>query len=104
MTAEDLRDEAVERVEAHADPTWLDEAYTAIATVCMFRGQGGEFTTDAVWAVLDRAGIESPHEPRAMGPVIRRAVGSHLIEWTGQTRTSTIPHGHRRIVRVYRVL
>lgn len=103
-TADELRDEAIARVEAHARKVWLDAARDAMEEVAAIRGQGGLFTTDPVWALLDKRGVPSPHEPRAMGPVVKGAVTDGLMEFTGGFTTSTIPRGHRRPVRIYRVL
>lgn len=104
MTADELRDEAVDRVEQHARKAWLDAAYDAVERICRLRGPGGTFTTDAVWAVLEKQATPPPHEPRAMGPVMRRAVHERLVTVTGRFSMSTMGRNHRRPVRIYEVL
>lgn len=98
-TAELLRDEAIERADRAALDEWKDAAREAILDVAFRRA---EFTTDAVWTVLERRGVEPPREPRAIAGVLRRCVADCLIEPTGCRVNSVLPRGHARPVMVYR--
>jgi hypothetical protein len=61
----DVTDEAIERVERHADHEWMAVAYNAVVSIAE---QRPEFTTDALWTVLRRnhPGVVT-HERRAVG-------------------------------------
>jgi hypothetical protein len=62
------------------------------------------FTTDDIWIDLEKRGVESPHEPRAMGPIVRVLTGSGEIKFTGAYTQSVIPRGHGRTVKIYTVI
>ncbi len=94
-------DEAVQRVDDHADDWWKVAADDAFVT-CAARYQ--TFTTDQVWELLDRRSVLRPTEPRAMGPRARSAVQRGVIEPTGDYRPSERPETHRNPKRVYRSL
>lgn len=98
-TGEELRDEGMARADAHADPDWKHMAVRAFIKVSYGMK---EFTTDDVWKVLDDWGVDTPHEPRAMGPIVRSLMREGLIEPVGRRVKSTIPRGHCRPVEVYR--
>jgi hypothetical protein len=89
----DLRDQAVEQVEANADETWLQQAKAALWARIL---QGGEFTTDDLDA-------PRPREPRAWGPVMLAAARAGLIVNTHTTRQSSQPRCHARPKAVWRV-
>ena len=94
-----LRDEAIDRVEQHAAPEFLDVAYTAVRRLAATRAT---FTTDDVWRLIEEADpAPATHEPRAMGAVMRFAKRDGYVvpldEWTLSTR----PECHRRPVRVW---
>jgi hypothetical protein len=76
------RDVGLRRVEEHADPAWIDDAYAAI--VLTARGLE-EFISDDVW---NFTGLPWPREARALGPVFRRAQSANVIEKTGRYRKS----------------
>lgn len=100
-TGEALKEEAISRVEANASRAWLDEAWMSLRFMCSkFR----EVTSDLVWIDLHGRGIPDPHEPRAMGPVMRRAVAEGLLRPTSTFEPSEMPQNHRRPVRVYEVV
>lgn len=80
--------EAIERVERNADPTWKAEAWVAILTVARTQHI---FTGDDVWAT----GLERPHEPRALGPLMRRAMKAGVCRKTGRMVPSNVPKDHR---------
>ena len=94
------KEEAVTRVEANASRAWLDAAWEA---VCIVAAVPGEMTSDDIWHVLFNWGSPAPHDPRAMGPVMRRAVREGLLRPTSTFRPSDLPQNHRRPVRVYEV-
>ena len=96
------RDEAMQQVDDHADTSWKGKALAAVLHIAE---HGDEVTTDEVWAALEKWYPHlRTHEPRAMGPVMRRAAGLGLIERTERTTLSVRPENHRRPVRVWRSL
>lgn len=70
------RDEALARVDTAADPAWKDEARRIVRRVATTRDT---FTTDDVWD----AGLPTPTEPRALGPVITALIRAGAITATG---------------------
>ena len=70
-------DKALERVERGANAEWMMWATQIVALVADILP---EFTTDDVWDRLDTVpDIQTP-EPRAMGPVMTKAVRDGVIE------------------------
>jgi hypothetical protein len=92
------RDAAIEQVEDAASAAWKAEAFVAVARVCETRE---EFTTDAVWAMLDERGVAIPREPRAMGAIMRRAVTAGLCLPTDRTSKSVRIECHRRPLQIW---
>ncbi|MGW8630575.1 hypothetical protein [Streptomyces sp. NPDC055793] len=74
--AEAARDEAMERVYESAADEWKAKAH---ATVIAVADSLGEFTVDDLWD----AGLDKPAEPRAMGPILRKAARDGFIRQTG---------------------
>lgn len=99
--AEEARDEALARVEAHADPEWKA---TALAVVEHLARTRDEMTTDDVWHVLDARGVTFTHEPRALGAVMKQAASFGWISRTERTRRSERVVRHAGDVRVWRCL
>lgn len=95
---ERARDEALVRVDAHADDDWKREAREAVLHAATHRA---EFTTDYIWWLLDQRGATPPHEPRAMGAVMRAAAREGLIVKTDRVHDSVRPASHRRPVAVW---
>lgn len=93
------RDDAINRVEAHANPEWKEVAYVTALGVARVRRF---FTSEDVWDAL--SGDARTHEPRAMGAVMRRLRKENVVEPTDQFITSTSPLGHGRPSRVWRSL
>lgn len=93
------REEAINRVDAHADPEWKDVAYLTAVRVAR---QKRFFVSEDVWDAL--SGDVRTHEPRAMGAVMRRLRKERIVEPTDQFVTSTSPLGHGRPSRVWRSL
>ncbi len=95
------RDDAIARVDAHASDAWKREAMAATRAVAE---QMAEFTTDPVWAVLEERKVPAPHEPRAMGAIMKGAVDDGLCKRTERHKNSVRPGCHRRPMRVYESL
>lgn len=92
--AKAVKEDAIERADAHADPDWKDLAYSAVRTCAC---ENYDFTADDVWELLWRS--HSPqattHEPSALGPVFLRASRDGMIQKTGHVRASRHPRRHR---------
>ncbi|HSN11775.1 MAG TPA: hypothetical protein VLS51_06690 [Propionibacteriaceae bacterium] len=84
------RDEALARVERAADPDWMFYARKAVE---LLSDTTPVFTTDQVWEVLAEGRVASPDEPRALGPVMRKAMKDKVIERTGVYAMSVRRHG-----------
>jgi hypothetical protein len=98
---EAAKEEAVSRVEANASRAWLDAAWEAVRRLWLSLPAGTRVTSDEVWVALD--GVTPPHEPRAMGVVMRRATREGLLRATSGFTPSALPQNHARPVRVYEV-
>lgn len=98
--AEDSKREAMHRAEVNADRDWLAEAGMAVSLLALARL---EITTDDVWQAMDDAGVVT-HEPRAMGPVMKRAAAHGLVRKTDRVRNSVRPECHCRPVAVWESL
>lgn len=85
---------AVAQVEANAEPEWLESAKRAVRIVALNHMM---FSTDDVWDLLDSA----PHEPRAMGAVMRIMAKQGFIVATGSYLTSRRVECHGRPVRLW---
>lgn len=90
-----MRDAALDRVEGNAKAEWNEQADAVVAALAR---SGRRFSPDDVWA----AGLPRPREPRALGPVMMRAVKSGLIEPTGEWINSKQASQHATPVRVWR--
>jgi len=93
------RDQAIDQVEAGASEEWKRAATEAVIFVCQMRL---EFTTDAIWALLDKRRITPPREPRAMGAIMRQAVRDGVCMTTDRTSKSVRVDCHRRPLQVWR--
>lgn len=91
-------DRAIDQVEAHADERWLDRALEAVRFVAERRVT---FTTDPVWFWLGKWGVPHPHEPRAMGAVMRRAQKEGWISPTQEFVPTTRVKSHKSPTRVW---
>ena len=96
--AEQARDEAIARVEAHAPEGWLQRAHDTVQLVALARF---DFTTDQVW---DALGEDRPQEPRALGAVMKAMARDGKIRATGEYRKSHRADCHARPVAVWRVV
>lgn len=97
----EARDKALTAVEYNTDPEWQTPAEQAIAWLARSRET---FTTDDVWQHLYQHGHTFPHEPRAMGALMRNAARAGLITASDRVIPSQRPECHRRPVRVWRSL
>jgi len=93
------KEEGMAMAEAGASEAWKAAASSAIAEAAKsYR----KFTSDEVWVILHSNGITAPHEPRAMGPMMRNASRSGLISKTGYSKISDQEHNHARPVAVWK--
>jgi hypothetical protein len=75
------RADALRRVEEHADPGWNERAFAALSA---YLRTHPSFFCDDLWS----AGLDRPHDSRALGPVIVRASKAKLMVQTGEYRKS----------------
>lgn len=91
-------DHAIQQVAIFADPSWYDEAESAVSVLVR---RGEDFTTDDIWQLMAHTGLSTP-EPRAMGAIIRQFANDQQIVSTGSYRKSTRAECHRRPLAVWR--
>ena len=92
------RDDAIDAVERGAP---VDFKSAALECVLLLAKNRKEFTTDAVWYLLGKGGVQSPPEPRAMGAIMRIAASNGWVEATDRTALSVRTPCHRRPIRVW---
>ena len=94
----EARDRALARVER---PAWQSFALRAIRYLA---ADGGPFTSNDVWTMLDAWAIPRPIEPRAMGAAMNYARRHHWIVATGAYRVARDPasRNHARPQAEYR--
>jgi len=97
--AQQAKQEALDRVADHADPSWIKVALTVVYDLCRYRET---FTTDDVWCELERLKAPEPHEPRALGAVMMRAKRRNWCFSTGQVTGSVRKQCHGRPIMVWR--
>jgi hypothetical protein len=95
ITAELLRDEALEQVAQGESSAWVDTLRDMVVLVAR---EKEEFTSDDVWRWL----AELPSEPRILGSVMSALAKEGLIEKTGTYRKSKRPECHARPLAVWR--
>lgn len=97
--AQKARDKGMQRAEQHAPEGWGERAYAAVERCARERPR---FIVDAVWEYMDPGDV--PPEPRAMGPVIRRAAMAKppLIESTREYEDSARVTAHYNPRRIWR--
>lgn len=101
LLAEQARDAAIERVDAHADPDWRDVAYRCVVNAAR---RLETLTTDDVIAELTHYPAITTHEPRALGPVMMRAARDNIIAATDRFIKSEAVSRHRAPKQVWRSL
>lgn len=83
------RDAAMAAVDGHdADTAWRAWVWRWIAELV----PGQQFIGDDVWTATEAAGVAPPHDPRALGPLVKRAQVVGIIVPTGQYRQSPRRH------------
>lgn len=95
------REHAIQQVDEHADMEWKHLAKSVVRSLAITRE---EFTTDAVWYLLEQTTAATTHEPRALGAVMRAAASDRIIVATDRTVESVRVANHRRPVRIWRSL
>lgn len=97
---------SIASMDAGRDSAWIGHAHKAIRDICAARRgtPANALTTDAVWALLEKRGIEPPEEPRAMAAALARAEASGLIAPTNDHIKSERKVNHGRSIRKWRVL
>mgnify|MGYP007106923074 CR=1 FL=1 len=98
--ASELKDQALCRVETPVR-SWVEIALPVIAEIAH---DVDEFTTDRVEWQLQRHGIPSPREKRAMGALMRKAALAGYILNTNRTSASIMPSNHRRPKTIWKSL
>jgi hypothetical protein len=96
-TLDAITNEAIERVDRHADMDWKDAALDAVYRLAQ---SAPTFTAEAAVALIPDG--YSTHEGRAMGPVMRRAQAAGWCEPTDHTVSSQNAAHHKGIKRVWR--
>jgi hypothetical protein len=86
--AQRRRDAAIERAYSGAGEEWKRAASWAIYTVAL---ENRFLTGDEVWA----SGLPKPHEPRALGPMMKRAEKAGILRNTDENVSSAAPTRHR---------
>ena len=81
-------EEAMKRADEHANQRWSDECAHVIWRLAK---SGDPFTTDEVMTIMAASQYKT-HEPRALGPVVNRALRKKVIEPTGDYVKSTRRH------------
>ena len=95
------REECIGRVTDHMKREWKIAALKSADRV-MRRME--VFTTDDIWIDLEKRNVERPHEPRAMGSIIRILTDGEEIEWTKAITTSRLPWANGRTIKIYKVM
>jgi hypothetical protein len=90
----DAKDDAIDRVERHANDVWLDAAYAALQRVA--RNQP-TVTADDVWEALPDALKSLQHEARAIGPVMLRGLRDGVLAPTDRIRMSALGKGRWKV-------
>lgn len=98
FSAQEAKREAIERVERNASLDFLVFARTVALRIASAQQNG--FTTDAIWEVLDAAGVKPP-EPRALGAVMQKLAREGLIRKTGEYVDSCRAACHGRPVPIW---
>lgn len=92
------RDAAIEQVGDNASADWLAAVWRIVEALPI----GALFTTDYVWASLERDAVPPTHEPRAMGAAIVGLRRAGLAVATGDYRKSARVECHARPVMIWR--
>jgi len=96
--ARKARDEAITRVEENANPEWKRLAKFVIRDLALERTS---FTTDDVWHLMEQRNNPTPHEPRALGALMKAAASAGFIAPTNQWVESSRAVNHSRPIKVW---
>ncbi len=99
IAATEAKNQAIATVTNNADQTWLTSCYSVIVQIATTTDT---FTTDDIWQALENAALPTPHEPRAIGAVLRQAAADGLICPTDTYQPSARVACHARPIRVWR--
>lgn len=88
------RDAAIDQVDAGADPEWKDIALEFVYKLCLDKF---EFVAEETW----ERGLDKPREPRALGPVMKRAVALGYCMPTDRFTASRAVTQHKNQIRIY---
>lgn len=91
--AAQAKEAAIAQVDVHADVDWKRRAERVVLALA---GTGGTFTTDDVWAY-----IEKPREPRALGAVMRMLAKAKRIQTTGTFKKTAQVLRHHAPIAVW---
>jgi hypothetical protein len=80
------RDQAIERVDTHAESEWKAQALAAVKATAE---RLPDLISDDVW---ETTGLPSTREDRALGPVFQRAAREGYIAKTDRVRPSVRSH------------
>ena len=89
-------EDALDRVERNANEEWKQAAREALDRVMV---EMEEFTSEDVFAAIPEE--ITTHELRAMGPIMRKAIGEKTITPIGVGRSKK-PGSHSYYTRIYR--
>lgn len=89
------REAALAQVSASTPQEWTEKARRAVWWLACNRP---EFTADDVWMLLDEWEVPRPVEPRALGPILMRALRKGAIEDTGRMTPSVRRHATKMTV------
>jgi hypothetical protein len=101
MTAEQARDEALERVADNSGP-WINAAFGAAVRRGQEQEQGAAtFTGEQLRLMLLDAGLPPPHHHNAWGALINKLVRSGVIQPTGDRTRMKTERSHARSTGIY---
>ena len=98
IAATEAKEQAIAQVATSTDPKWFAECYRIVVATAT---NTNDFTTDDIWQALADAQLPTPHEPRAIGAVLRHAAANNVIRPTNQYRPSQRVACHARPIRVW---
>lgn len=89
------KEAALEQVGGNSPPDWKARARAIVLALSLSRPA---FTSDDVW----QAGLDEPHEPRALGAVMNSLAKSGAIEKTGAYVQTARKTRHNAPIAVWR--
>lgn len=90
--------QALDEVQSNAENDWW---YKTKEVIHKLAKENINFTSDEVWAELDRLNIPRPHQPSALGSVFRACCQAGWITKSGKYKPSTQPTNHQRDVAIW---